>query len=82
MKRILITIFSIAALTGHAQEDKRPWMPLESRIGIALGIGSHTYLDHNSSPLIYQAKPKNVRLFYQLESKDLLFSFDVDVKLG
>jgi hypothetical protein len=67
---------------GIAQEDTRPWMPLESRIGIAIGIGTQTFLDNNTSPLVYRSKPKNLRLFYQLESNDLLVNFDIDVKMG
>lgn len=81
-------IWTLAALlfTGvaaHAQNDEqRPWMPLESRIGLAMGIGSVTYLDKNSSPLVYQSRPKNLRLFYNLESNDFLFSVDLDVRIG
>jgi hypothetical protein len=83
MKKILSIFFlGSAALIGHAQEDSRPWMPLENRIGLSVGIGTHTYLDQNSSPLIYQSKPKNVRLFYQLESNNILINFDIDVKMG
>jgi hypothetical protein len=73
-------IFLAASLYG--QEDTRTWMALESRIGIAFGIGNISYLDRNSSPLIYQSKPKNVRLFYNLESNDMLFTIDLDVKVG
>jgi hypothetical protein len=69
-------------LSGFGQEDDRPWMSRENRIGISIGIGTHTFLDENSSPLIYQSKPKNVRLFYQLESNDLLVTFDIDLKVG
>ncbi len=83
MKIFTITIIAMAAaLTALAQEDTRPWMPLESRIGLAIGIGSQTFLDANSSPLIYQSKPKSVKLFYQLESNSLLVNFDIDLKLG
>src|SRR6187455_1978919 len=68
---------------AHAQDyQTRPWMPLENRIGLALGIGSVTYLDRNSSPLIYQSRPKNLRLFYNLESNTFLFSVDLDLKVG
>ena len=74
---LLITGFA------HAQDyENRPWMPLENRIGLALGIGSVTYLDKNSSPLVYQSRPKNLRLFYNLESNTFLFSVDLDVKMG
>lgn len=67
----------------HAQDyQRRPWMPLESRVGLAIGIGNLTYLDKNSSPLIYQSKPKHVRLFYNLESNDFLFIVNLDVKVG
>lgn len=72
----------VSGIAAKAQEDRRPWMPLENRVGIAVGLGSHTFLDQNSSPLIYQSKPKNVRIFYQLESNNLLFTFDIDVKMG
>lgn len=80
-------IFVVAAMvilntTCRAQSDTRPWMALESRIGLAMGLGKVVYLDQNSSPLIYKAKPKNVRIFYTLESNDLLFSIDLDVKMG
>jgi hypothetical protein len=81
-------IWTLAALlfTGtaaHPQNyEQRPWMPLESRIGLAMGIGSVTYLDKNSSPLVYQSRPKNLRLFYNLESNDFLFSIDLDVRVG
>jgi hypothetical protein len=82
MNRILLIFLSIASLRVNAQEDQRPWMPRENRIGISVGIGTHTYLDQNTSPLIYQSKPKNVRVFYQLESNDMLLTFDIDVKMG
>src|SRR5687768_3518661 len=83
MKRILLTLCLITrGVIGIAQEDARPWMPLESRIGIAIGIGTQTFLDNNTSPLVYRSKPKNLRLFYQLESNDLLVNFDIDVKMG
>jgi hypothetical protein len=75
-----LLVFGIAA---HAQNyETRPWMPLENRIGLALGIGSVTYLDKNSSPLVYQSRPKNLRVFYNLESNDFLFSVDLDVRMG
>ncbi len=78
----LATIFT-SLLTAYSQDYKaRAWMPLESRIGLAVGIGSITYLDKNSSPLIYQSRPKNVRLFYNLENKNFLFSIDLDAKIG
>jgi hypothetical protein len=81
--KLRITIALIFLVTNlYGQETTRPWMPLESRIGIALGIGNISYLDKNSSPLIYQSKPKNVRLFYNLESNDMLFAIDFDVKVG
>jgi hypothetical protein len=72
----------MTSFSGWAQEDARPWMSRENRIGISVGIGTHTFLDQNTSPLIYQSKPKNVRLFYQLESKDVLVTVDIDVKMG
>jgi len=81
MKLILAALL----ITGlaHAQDyENRPWMALENRIGLALGIGSVTYLDKNSSPLIYQTRPKNLRLFYILESNTFLFSLDLDVRMG
>lgn len=79
--------FTLVALltTGFAYSqdyENKPWMSLENRIGLAFGIGSVTYLDKNSSPLIYQSKPKNLRLFYNLESNTFLFSIDLDVKVG
>lgn len=78
-----LAIIFTSLLTAYSQDYKaRAWMPLESRIGLALGIGSVAYLDKNSSPLIYQSRPKNVRLFYNLESKNFLFSIDLDAKIG
>ncbi|MBL7740739.1 MAG: hypothetical protein JNK14_16085 [Chitinophagaceae bacterium] len=83
MKLILTLVaFLITGLALAQDYENRPWMSLENRIGLAFGIGSVTYLDKNSSPLIYQSRPKNVRLFYNLESNTFLFSFDLDVKLG
>lgn len=73
----------ITWLSAYGQDyENRPWMPLKNRIGLALGIGSITYLDKNSSPLVYQSRPKNLRLFYNLESNTFLFSVDLDVKMG
>ncbi len=83
MKSILTLVALFVTGLSHAQDyENRPWMPLENRIGLALGIGSFTYLDKNSSPLVYQSKPKNLRLFYNLESNTFLFSVDLDVRLG
>ena len=60
MKSVLTLVALFVTGLSHAQDyEKRPWMPLENRIGLALGIGSFTYLDKNSSPLVYQSKPKN-----------------------
>ncbi len=82
-QRFTLALLLLIGFVAHAQEyEKRPWMPLENRIGLALGIGSVTYLDKNSSPLVYQAKPKNLRLFYNLESNSFLFSIDLDVRMG
>ena len=81
----LTLTLALLLITGlaHAQDyQNRPWMPLENRIGLAIGIGSVKYLDKNSSPLVYQSKPKNLRLFYNLESNTFLFSVDLDVKMG
>ena len=74
---MLATAFTV----GCAQENER-WMPFQNKIGVALGIGSMTYLDKNASPLVYTTKPKNVRLFYNLETTNFLFSVDVDFKIG
>jgi hypothetical protein len=83
MKSVLTLVALFVTGLSHAQDyENRPWMPLENRIGLALGIGSFTYLDKNSSPLVYQSKPKNLRLFYNLESNTFLFSVDLDVRLG
>jgi hypothetical protein len=82
MKRFILIFLMLTSLRGVSQQDTRPWMARENRLGISVGIGSHTYLDQNTSPLIYQSKPKNVRLFYQLESNDLLITLDIDVKMG
>lgn len=81
-KTILAFCLFLVSPAGIAQEDPRPWMPLENRVGIAVGIGSHSFLDQNTSPLVYQSKPKSVRLFYQLESNHVIFTFDVDVMMG
>jgi len=77
--------FLCLVVTGVAQAQdyqKRPWMPLENRIGLALGIGSVTYLDKNTSPLIYRSQPKSVRVFYNLETNHFLFTMDLDLKVG
>jgi hypothetical protein len=80
---LTIAALLITGFAANAQDyAARPWMPLESRIGLALGIGSITYLDKNSSPLVYQSRPKNLRIFYNLESNTFLFSVDLDVKMG
>jgi len=77
---VVILMTGISAL---AQDyDKRPWMPLENRIGLAMGIGSVTYLDKNSSPLVYLSRPKNLRIFYNLESNAFLFSLELDARMG
>jgi hypothetical protein len=83
MKKLITLIVMTASIAVHAQDyQKRPWMPLENRIGLALGIGSITYLDKNTSPLIYRSKPMNLRLFYNLESNTFLFALDVDLRMG
>ena len=83
MKLTLTLAFLLITGLAYGQDyENRPWMPLENRIGLALGIGSFTYLDKNSSPLVYQSRPKNLRLFYNLESNTFLFSVDLDVKMG
>lgn len=82
MKSVLMMVALLAITAAHAQEAVRPWMALENRIGIALGIANIAYLDKNSSPLVYESRPKNVRLFYNLESRHMLFSLDLDVKMG
>ncbi|MCU0357633.1 MAG: hypothetical protein MUE95_08635 [Cyclobacteriaceae bacterium] len=84
MKKLLYPLVICTVLmTAQAQDyEKRPWMPLENRIGLALGIGTVTYLDKNTSPLIYRSKPANVRLFYNLESNTFLFSLDIDFRIG
>ncbi len=54
-QRFTLALLLLIGFVAQAQEyEKRPWMPLENRIGLALGIGSVTYLDKNSSPLVYQ----------------------------
>jgi hypothetical protein len=83
--RLILTmaVLILCGTAAHAQDyENRPWMPLENRIGLALGIGSVTYLDKNSSPLVYQSRPKNLRIFYNLESTTFLFSVDLDMRLG
>lgn len=84
MNRIIILLLGLAvtALAQAQDYQKRPWMALENRVGLALGIGNVKYLDQNTSPLIYRSRPKNVRLFYNLESNTFLFAFDLDLKIG
>jgi len=84
MKQILILIglLMIGEATPAQDANSKSWMPLENRIGLALGISNITYLDKNSSPLVYQSKPKNLRLFYNLENNSFLFSIDLDLKVG
>jgi hypothetical protein len=81
-----LCLFSIIVFAGFAacgqDYQRRPWMALENRVGLALGIGSVTYLDKNSSPLIYQTQPKNIRLFYNLESNHFLFALNFDFRTG
>lgn len=80
---LLLAAILMSGWTASGQNyEERPWMALENRVGLALGLGSVRYLDKNSSPLIYQSKPKQLRLFYQLESNDFLFAFNIDVKMG
>ncbi len=82
MKYVII-LLGLTIGTVRAQDyQERPWMPLENRIGLALGIGSIVYLDKNSSPLVYRSQPKNLRLFYNLETNDMLFAVDLDFKIG
>lgn len=79
----LLTLILLATLSSQGQDyQSRPWMALENRVGLALGIGSVTYLDQNSSPLIYTTKPKNLRLFYNLETNHFLFALNLDVRMG
>jgi hypothetical protein len=81
-KFITMMWLAVAGIAEAQDYEKRPWMPLENRIGLAMGIGSVTYLDRNASPLIYRSQPKNLRLFYNLETNDFLFSVDLDFKVG
>jgi hypothetical protein len=81
--RAMIIFWLVLTSLAHAQDyQKRPWMPLENRIGLAFGIGSVTYLDKNTSPLIYRSQPKNLRLFYNLETNHFLLALDLDLKIG
>jgi hypothetical protein len=81
--KVIVTLLLLAqVLRAQERHLPQPWMPLENRIGLAIGIGKVTYRDKNISPLVYQSPAKNVRLFYALESNHLLFSFDFDVKVG
>jgi hypothetical protein len=83
MKPTLALATLLIAGFAQAQDlENKPWMPLENRIGLALGIGSVTYLDKNSSPLVYRSRPKNLRLFYNLEGNTFLLSIDLDAKMG
>jgi hypothetical protein len=83
MKLTLTLSALLITILAHAQESQNnPWMSLENRIGLALGIGSVKYVDKNSSPLNYQTRPKIVRLFYNLESNTFLFSVDLEAKVG
>ncbi|HMQ61482.1 MAG TPA: hypothetical protein PKE06_12490 [Flavilitoribacter sp.] len=75
--------FLMAISITRAQDlPMRRWMPTHNRIGLALGIGTVTYQDKNTSPLIYRSRPTSLRLFYNLESDRFLFSVDLDLKLG
>ena len=59
MKPTLTLAALLITALAHAQESQNtPWMSLENRIGLALGIGSVKYVDKNSSPLAYQSRPK------------------------
>lgn len=84
MKLIFLLMMSIGIIIpACGQGDPlRSWMPLESRIGMAVGIGSISYQDSNSSPLIYKASPKKVKFFYHLESNDFLFTVDLAFQAG
>lgn len=83
MKLTLIFIALITCTIACAQERQNSsWMSLENRLGVAVGIGSITYVDKNSSPLLYQTRPKTVRFFYNLESNTFLFSVDLEAKVG
>jgi hypothetical protein len=79
----MLALILLSGWAAFGQEyEQRPWMALENRVGLALGLGSVRYLDKNSSPLIYQSRPKQLRLFYNLETNDFLFAFNVDLKTG
>lgn len=82
LKLIAVVCLTVAGVTQAQDYQQRPWMPLENRIGFAMGIGTVTSLDKNTSPLIYRSQPKNLRLFYNLETNDFLFSLDLDFKIG
>jgi hypothetical protein len=79
-------LFTIVLAVGFAASgqdySERPWMALENRVGVAIGIGSVTYLDRNATSLIYQSKPKNARLFYHLETNHFLFAMNLDMRIG
>ncbi len=79
---LVIALLMTPLITRAQDTEMRRWMPTQNRIGLALGIGNVTYLDKNTSPLIYRSKPKNLRLFYNLESGRFLFSLDLDLKMG
>lgn len=75
---LLMTVWSL----GDAQETHDEKSVVRNRIGIALGIGHVRWTDKNNSPLTYKSVPKNVRLFYNLETDDAIITVDLDVRMG
>ena len=83
MKWVSSFIFILLVHTLFSQSaDPQSWLQAKNRIGISLGIGSVAYVDRNVSPLIYQSRPKNLKLYYTREIQNLMFTADLDLKIG
>jgi hypothetical protein len=82
MKSRLTFLLMVLTSGVCAQETPVAEPTVRNRIGLAIGIGHVRWTDKNSSPLTYQSIPKNVRLFYNLETEDIIVTVDLDVKMG
>jgi hypothetical protein len=79
--RILFVLLLIP-LASSGQENRNPWMDRENRIGISIGIGTVTFREKNTSPLVYRSRPPGLRLFYQLETNNTIITADLELKAG
>src|SRR5690242_7140276 len=82
MKSRLTLLLMTVWYLGHAQETPVEKSVVRNRMGIALGIGHVQWTDKSNSPLTYKSIPKNVRLFYNLETEDAIVTVDLDVRMG